>query len=41
MHIFVKLIVQKTISLEIDPTDTLETVQALIWAKEGSLNGFI
>ena len=41
MQIFVKLTTQKTISLEVDPTDTLETVQAIIWTKEGTLNGFI
>ena len=38
MQIFVKTITQKTISLEVEPSDTLETVQALIFSVEGSLN---
>ena len=38
MQIFVKTLNQKTISLEVKSTDTLETVQAMIWSVEGSLN---
>ena len=38
MHIFVKTINQKTISLSVEPTDTTETIQALIFSVEGPLN---
>ena len=38
MQIFVKTINQKTISFEFEPSDTLKTVQALIFSVEGPLN---
>ena len=38
MHIFEKTINKKTRSLSVEPTDTLENVQALIFSVEGPLN---
>ena len=35
MQIFVKTIAQKTISLSVEPSDRVETVQALVWSVEG------